>query len=122
MDLMKTMRPSLLLATLLFTMVLAVPRARAGNDVADQINADYQGKTLTLRHLYQGHHLVFQSDGSLGGSAEVGPWTVDGEIFIQTVAVHGRTLRVRGRRVCLVFDAKKEPPRDVLEWLAESKL
>lgn len=114
---MKTVRPALLLAALLFGMLSSVPRAWA----ADQLEDDYQGKVLTLRHFYTGKHLVFRDDGSLAGSAEAGPWTVDGEIFIQTIKVRGRSLRIRGRRVCLVFDSKKEPPRDVLEWLKESK-
>lgn len=110
-----------LLATVLFGMLLILPQARAGDDVSDQLKADYQGKVLTLRHFYKGNHLVFRGDGSLSGFAEVGPWTVDGQIFVQTIEVRGRELQIRGRRICLVFDSKKGPPRDVLEWLAESK-
>ena len=81
---MKLSKPALLLAPLLFV-TLSVPRAWA----ADQLEDDYQGKVLTLRHFYVGKRLVFQPDGSLAGSAEVGPWTVDGEIFIQTIKVQG---------------------------------
>ena len=113
---MKFLNPALLFAPLLLV-TLSVPRAWA----ADQLEDDYQGKILTLRQFYTGKHLVFHADGSLAGSAAVGPWTVDGQIFIQTIKVKGRALRIRGRRVCLIFDSKKEPPRDVLEWLKESK-
>jgi TonB family protein len=116
---MKLLKPALLLATLLFAMFSSLPHAWA-DDVAD-LNSDYQGKVLTLRHFYLGKRLVFQPDGALAGSAAVGPWTVDGQIFIETIEVRGRSLLIRGRRVCLVFDTKKAPPRDVLEWLKESK-
>lgn len=64
---------------------------------------------------------MFQADGSLIGRAEVGPWTVDGEIFINTIETRGRMLRIRGRRVCLVFDRRKEAERDVLESLEETR-
>jgi TonB family protein len=76
---------------------------------------------LTLRHFYSGKRLTFRADGSLAGQADTGPWTVDGQIFIQTFEVKGRDLKIRGRRVCLVFDTAKAPARDVLEWLKESK-
>jgi TonB family protein len=117
---MKILKPALLLASMLLAMLFSLPRALAGDDISDQLKSEYQGKVLTLRHFYAGKHLVFQADGSLAGRADVGPWTVDGQIFIQTIAMKGRQLQIRGRRVCLVFDTMKEPPRDVLEWLKES--
>jgi TonB family protein len=113
---MKSLKPVLLFASILFAMPSSLPQAWANDD----LNSDYQGKVLTLRHFYEGKRLVFHTDGSLAGRADVGPWTVDGQIFIQTIAVKGRQLQIRGRRVCLVFDSRKEPPRDVLEWLKES--
>jgi TonB family protein len=116
---MKRVRPALALAFVLFAMLSAGPRACAGEDVANQLKSEFQGKVLTLRHFYEGNHLVFRRDGSLAGRAEIGPWTVDGQILVQTIEAKGRAVRIRGRRVCLIFD-KKGPPRDVLEWLAES--
>jgi TonB family protein len=101
-------------------MMCFVPRARAGDDGTDHLKSEYQGKVLTLRHFYSGKRLTFQADGSLVGQAAVGPWTMDGQIFIQTIEGKGRVLKIRGRRVCLVFDTPKGPARDVLEWLKES--
>jgi len=117
---MKSMNRALLLTTTLFAAFSLQPRVWAANAAPD-FNSDYQGKVLTLRHFYAGKHLVFQPDGSLAGSAAVGPWTVDGEIFINTIEARGRSLHIRGRRVGLVFDNRKEPGRDVLEWLEETK-
>ncbi len=116
---MKLSKPILLFASVLFAMLSSQPQAWAGDDISDQLKSDYQGKLLTLRNFYAGKHLVFQADGSLAGQADVGPWTVDGQILVEAIEVKGRVLRIRGRRVCLIFD-KKGPPRDVLEWLAES--
>jgi TonB family protein len=116
---MQSMKAAALAAFFLLVMLSFAPWARAGD--AD-LNSDYQGKVLTLRHFYEGTHLVFQTDGSLIGRAEIGPWTVDGEIFINTIEAKGRVLRIRGRRVCLVFDRRKEPGRDVLESLEETRV
>jgi TonB family protein len=123
---MRRTHPALLLVsmfalTLLATM-LPSPLARASDGVADQLKADYLDKVLTLRHSYGGGRLIFQSDGSPTGSAVPGPWTVDGQILVQGINLHGRRLQIRGRRICLVFDGKGKPFRDVLDWLAESQI
>lgn len=115
---MRLANRALLLASMLVTMLSSVPNVWAGDD----LTSDYQGKTLTLRHFYAGKRLVFQTDGSLAGFAETGPWTVDGAIFINTIQLKGGALKIRGRRVCLVFDRRKEPPRDLLESLEETRL
>jgi TonB family protein len=102
--------------------------ALAGDDVEEQLKTEYVGKVLTLRHFYKGDHLVFQSDGSLIGLAEVGPWTVDSQIEVKKITVRDRGLQIRGRRVFLVFDARPKllsdsgtkPYRDVTESLQES--
>ncbi|HKH99826.1 MAG TPA: energy transducer TonB [Candidatus Sulfotelmatobacter sp.] len=113
-------RTAVLFALLLLSILLGAPLARAGDDVEDQLKSDYADKVLTLRHFYKGNHLHFQSDGALVGFAEVGPWTLDGQVSVKRIRVHDRTVQIRGRRVCLVFDAKGKPPRDVLTSLAES--
>src|ERR1700674_244070 len=99
---MKLLKPVLLFASVLLAILSSLPQAW-GDDVADQLKSEYQGKVLTLRHFYSGKRLVFQPDGSLAGHADVGPWTVNGQIFVQTIEVKGRALRIRGRRVCLIF-------------------
>jgi len=117
---MKPLRCAWLFAPVLLVTLLTAPLVCA-DDLAGQLKADYQDKVLTLRHFYAGDHLVFQSDGSLSGPAEVGPWTVDAEVSVESVKLRGRVLQIRGRRVCLVFDYKAKPYRDVLAMLAESK-
>ena len=116
---MKHQRVTAFFALWLFSILIAAP-AFAGNDVEDQLKSDYLGKVLTLKHFYKGDILRFQFDGALVGVAEVGPWTVDGQVFVKSIEVRGRALHILGRRVCLVFDTKAKPYRDVLESLAES--
>lgn len=116
---MKLRRTTPLLVAMLLATLLQSLFARA--DDVDQQLKSYSGKTLMLRHFYKGEHLSFQPDGSLAGSGEVGPWTVDGQIEVKHIKRHGNALQIEGRRVCLVFDSKRKPPyRDVLDSLAES--
>ncbi len=108
------------LVLVLTMMVSLTPFARAGDDIGEQLKSDYLGKVLTLRHFYQGDHLSFQSDGPLIGFADVGPWTLDGQIEVQEIALGDRSLKIRARRICLVLDSKTKSSRDVLDMLAES--
>ena len=117
----KRKRLTILLVPILLSMLLP-SLALAGDDVEEQLKANYLDKVLTLRHFYEGEHLQFQPDGTLIGPAVVGPWTVDGQIAIKSIEVDGRVLRIRGRRVCLVFDDKAKTFRDVVTWLAQSKI
>lgn len=115
----KRMRLPILFGPLLLA-VLLTSLAWAGDDVEAQLNANYLNRVLTLRHFYQGDHLAYQFDGALIGIGTVGSWTVDGQIVVTTIAVRDHALRIRGRRVFLVFDAKANPYRDVLNSLEES--
>jgi TonB family protein len=117
---MNHQRFTTLFALWMFSILIAAPSACASSDVEDQLKSDYLDKVLTLRHFYKGDLLRFQFDGAVVGVAEVGPWTVDGQIFVKSIEVRGRALDIQGRRVCLVFDNKAKPYRDVLESLAES--
>jgi TonB family protein len=110
----------ILACPILLALLLHTQPSRAADDVEAQLKADYLDKVLTLRHFYERDKLVFQSDGSLVGSAPVGPWTVDGQILVERIELHRHTLRIRGRRVCVVFDSKTKSFRDVLDWLGES--
>lgn len=102
---MKPRRTALLLAAMLLT-TLVQPSSANADDVDDQLKS-YAGKTLTLRHFYKGDHLWFQPDGSLVGSAEIGPWTVDGQILVKKIQRHGRTLQIEARRVYMGFYKQK---------------
>jgi TonB family protein len=115
------MKPRSATSLVLLLIALAVSRAWARDDVTEKLKTDYQGKTLTLRHFYQGNHLVFQSNGELTGRATIGPWTVNGQISITSIEVHDHTVKIRGRRVCLAFDPKAKPFRDVVRLLQESE-
>ncbi|HYM76176.1 MAG TPA: energy transducer TonB [Candidatus Dormibacteraeota bacterium] len=111
---------ALFTATLL-AILLQTPCARAGDDVEEQLRAGYLDKVLTLRHFFKGDHLSFQPDGSLIGVGEIGPWTLDGQVLVKGMEVSPHTLRIQGRRVCLIFDAKGKPYRDILALLDELK-
>src|ERR1700751_2135974 len=118
---MNSGRRASLLASVLLAALLPSPLAWARDDIEEQLKADYQDRVLTLRRFYKGSHLSFQSDGSLKGYAEQGPWTVDSQIEVKRIKLHGHVLHMEGRRVCLVFDSKGKPFRDVLASLAESQ-
>jgi TonB family protein len=111
---------SLVVLALAFAL-LRPPWAAADNNVAEQLKAYYLNKVVTLRHFYKGDHLSFQADGLLVGSAEVGPWAVDSQVLVKGIELRGKSVEIQGRRVCLVFDEKAKPSRDVLAYLDESK-
>lgn len=120
---MKLPKIAVLVAPMLLAALLQPPLATCSDDLEELLKANYLDKVLTLRHFYEGKHLLFQSDGSLAGSGEVGPWTVDGQIEVKHIKRHGRALQIEGRRLCLVFDSKRKPPyRDFLDALAESNV
>jgi TonB family protein len=109
-----------LLGLLLVPVLLAAPVARAADNVEKQLKSDYMGQTLTLRHFYKGDHLAFESDGSLVGSADIGPWTVYGQILVGGIGITERSLQIRGRRICLYFDPKTKQLRDLLSLSEKS--
>jgi TonB family protein len=83
--------------------------AWASDSLNNQLNSDYAGKVLTLRRFYGGEHLSFHSDGSLKTSAPVGPWTLDAQIEVQKIELHGDLLIIKGRRIHRIFDAQLKP-------------
>src|SRR3954470_9303725 len=86
------------------------------------LQSEYMNKVLTLRRFYKGDHLSFAPDGSLIGSSETGPWTLDSQLLVQSIDLRGRNVEIHGRRLSLVFDRKDQPFRDALETIDESKL
>jgi TonB family protein len=119
---MRARNIALALPPVLAIMLSLSSLASAGDDVSEHLKSDYVGKALTLRHFYQGDHLSFQSDGVLIGLADVGPWTVYGQIQVQEITLGDHVLKIFGRRVCLVLGSKAGSSRDVMDSLAESKL
>jgi TonB family protein len=101
-------------AALLFALLLLLPLrfAWAASGLDKQIKFDYLEKVLTLRHFCSGEHLRFHSDGTLNGDAPVGSWTLDGQIEVEDVHLHGAQLVIKGRRIHLIFSQNK--PRDQL--------
>ena len=64
---------------------------------------------LTLRHFYSGDRLKFRSDGTLEGYGSTDPWTLDGQIEVQEIQLHGARLMIKGRRIHLIFDTQHNP-------------
>lgn len=117
---MRLREAALLFAAALIAALICATPAAADDNLGEQLRSQYQNKVLVLRHFYKGDHFSFQSDGTLNGVAEIGPWTVFGEIFIKSIAVDGRNLRLEGRRVSLVFDDRAKSLRDILDYLGEA--
>jgi TonB family protein len=118
---MRVRKIAILLASMLVAAMIPRSFAGASDDVEEQLKADYLGKVLTLRHFYKGKQLVFEPGGSLIGFADVGPWTVDGQVLVESIELQESKLQIHARRICLVFDSKGKASRDVLSFLAESK-
>jgi TonB family protein len=97
------------IAALLALTLLATRPARADENLEKQVKADYLDKVLTLRHFYSGEHLKFHSDGSLQRSAQPGLWTLDGQIEVKEVHLHGAQLLIKGRRIHRIFDNQGKP-------------
>jgi TonB family protein len=83
--------------------------AFAGDSLEKQLKSDYLDKVLTLRHFHSGDHLKFRSDGTLEGYVSTGPWTLDGQIEVQEIHLHGAQLIIKGRRIHRIFDAQHNP-------------
>jgi TonB family protein len=90
----------------------AVPAS--ADDVQSQLDSDYKGKILTLRHSYRGEHLRFSSDGTLNGDSSVGSWTTDGQITVTGIKMHGNTLTISGKRLVLFYDPDRKGLRDAV--------
>lgn len=103
----------------LIALTLVPLRSAWASDIDKQLNSDYAGKVLTLRRFYDGERLSFHSDGSLKTSARVGPWTLDGQIEVQKVELHGGLLIIKGRRIHSIFDQAK--PIDELTTVENPK-
>jgi TonB family protein len=105
---------SLILAVpLLFAALNTLSLSAHAEDVEKQLKSKYQGKVLTLRHFYNGEHLRFSPDGNLLGEAEIGPWTVDAQLLVKSIYLHGRILSIEGRRLFMFFDADTKQFREV---------
>lgn len=98
---------------------LLSPSVVVADAVDDQLRTEYVGKVLTLRRFYKGDHLSFRADGTLDGDARIGPWTIDGEIFVNKAFASGTTLHLKGRRLVLLFDSKTKTFQDTLMHLEE---
>lgn len=116
-------RPRSLFSQRQFTVPLALLLSLTSfawaSDLEKQLNSNYAGKVLTLRRFYGGERLSFHSDGSLKTSARVGPWTLDGQIEVQKIELHGSLLTIKGRRIHRIFDQLK--PVDELTTLDNPK-
>ncbi len=79
------------------------------DEIESQLKFVYAGNVLTLRHFYSGEHLRFHSDGTLNVDGPVGPWTLDSQIAVKEIHLHGGLLLIKGRRIRQTFDSKGKP-------------
>src|SRR5450432_4394129 len=89
------------IAALLAFTLLPARSAWADRSFDEQLKFDYRDKVLTLRHFYSGDHLRFRTDGTLQGPAPVSLWTLDGQIEVEDIHLHGARLDIKGRRIHL---------------------
>jgi TonB family protein len=104
------LRRNAIAALLALTLLSAQSAWADRGSLEKQVKFDYLEKVLTLRHFYSGDRLRFHSGGTLqGDAAPVGPWTLDGQIEVEDVRLHGAQLVIKGRRIHQVFDAQHNP-------------
>jgi TonB family protein len=89
--------------------------------VNGQLKSKYVGKTLTLRHFYVGDHLRFRRDGTLEGSAPIGPWTVSGQLLVRKAELRDNVIHIEGRRLLLFRDEKSNKLQDLLVTVEHSR-
>jgi len=97
------------IAALLALTLLSMRPALADQGLEKQVKFDYLEKVLTLRHFYSGEHLKFRSDGTPEGNFTPGLWTLDGQIEVEDVHLHGAQLVIKGRRIHRIFDGQGKP-------------
>ncbi|HUJ96106.1 MAG TPA: energy transducer TonB [Terriglobales bacterium] len=105
---------------LLVAFVLTIHARLAGaDDLEKQLKFDYQDKVLTLRNFYGGEYLNFKADGSPLAGGPVGPWTIDGQLSVNGIALHGEKLKIKGRRLYLIYDIHAKQFEDYLTFLRD---
>jgi len=117
---MKPGRVWFLTAAVVALTACASSTAASDDNLNEQLKTRYANQVLMLRHFYKGDHLSFQADGTLLGTADVGPWTVDGRVLVKNIELKGNVLQIQGRRIHLFSDDKTKAFRDVLDYLEEA--
>jgi TonB family protein len=102
---------SLLLQAAVFSVALAVSAsAQTQVTLETALNAEYSGKVLTQRRFLRGEKVVYRDDGTAVSRAEAGPWTVDGQIRVQHIALrNSSTLEISGERLLLMAGSGRAP-------------
>jgi TonB family protein len=106
-------------AAIFLVVSLSAVRAFAGN-LDGVLASDYPNKIVTMRHFYAGDRLRFYADGTLVESAPAGTFTSDGRIEVRDANLQEGLLTVRGRRIYLVYDAKRKQLVDALNTIGDS--
>jgi Gram-negative bacterial TonB protein C-terminal len=65
------------------------------------LNTQYRGKILTLRHPYRSNSQRYDPQGNAVKPGKEGPWTLYGRIQITDIKLHNDTLEIHGRRTGL---------------------
>jgi len=98
------------------------PRLAQASDLEEQLKTKYQNQVLTLRRFYEGSKLHFDPGGHVVGDAAIGPWTLDGQMTVTQVHLHGQMLELKGRRLYLVADPSSHRMKDAFAATAGDPL
>lgn len=90
-------RKLLILPFFCFTLLLA-----AQSTSVPDLNTQYRGKILTLRHPYRSNSQRYDSQGNALKPGKEGPWTLYGRLQILEIKEQNGELRIRGRRTGLL--------------------
>lgn len=91
---------------------LILPAAVYDKITEQDLQSEYGGKVLTLRHRYWGPQLRFNASGNFVGSGDTGPWTLAGQVRVRDIALKNGVLRIRGQRLFLFYDPDSKSLQD----------
>jgi TonB family protein len=103
---MKNLSHSCDWCSLLILVIATCHEAWCQGDVQNQINAQYQNKTLMLRNFYAGNDLKYDQNGVLQDSVNAGPWSL-AAIELKTLNLTEHGVDISANRLGTVYEAGK---------------
>lgn len=94
----------MLLRILIILAALASPlSAQLSVSYEGKLKRSFEGKSLLIRHFYQGGRLEYDDKARIKHGRE-GVWTVDGFVAVESVRIEKGILKIKGQRLVVLFD------------------
>lgn len=83
-----------------------LPAIAAGQDLQQQLQAQYSDKVLFLRHSFLSSSQEYDSEGTPLGSKEEGPWPFFASIKVKKVVLKGTKLQLEGNHIVFGYELR----------------